>query len=257
MIAHVTVTENRRIGEYRVLAFRAPGIAAAARPGQFVNIAPPAGGHHVLRRPFSVYLTAGEEVSIAFDAIGDGTRWLATREPGDVIGVVGPLGHGFDLPELPGVDAVVGGGYGTAALSFLARELVAGGGTVHGVIGARYAARVFDDEVIDAACATVTVTTDDGSAGHHGVVTDVLPALVAEHGVRTVYACGPMPMLEAVARACEGLGVPSRVAVEEFMACGIGVCWTCVLPVRSNGSVRHLRSCTEGPVFEGASVAWA
>jgi dihydroorotate dehydrogenase electron transfer subunit len=111
--------------------------------------------------------------------------------------------------------------------------------------------------VLDETCASIAVMTDDGSAGMQGLVTDPMPEMIKRFSPRVVYACGPMPMLRATAAVASELGVPSQIAVEEFMACGIGVCWTCVLPVRANGSLKHQRSCTEGPVFEGEAVAWA
>lgn len=251
------VVEATTLGAYRVLWFDAPGIARAVVPGQFVNIAGKPGGSCVLRRPFSVYRVNGDAVSVVFDLIGEGTRWLAARQVGQTIDVVGPLGNGFWLPEEPGAELLVGGGYGGAAMSLLAERLRDAGNEPHAILGARSADRVFEDRALDEVCASVTITTDDGSAGTKGIVTLVMPELLEKTGARTVYACGPMRMLEAVSAACERLGVASQLAVEEFMACGIGVCWTCVLPVRAEGVRTHARTCTEGPVFAGSAVAWA
>lgn len=250
-----TVTAVARVGAYDVLALEAPAIAAGVRPGEFVMLATDVA---LLRRPFSVYRAdAGAgTIAIAFDAIGAATAWLAGRVPGDALDVVGPLGRGFTIPAEPGCDVVVGGGYGTAALVFLAEQLAATGGTVHAVLGGRNAERVFDDEALNAVCASVGVTTDDGSRGRRGIVTDPLPALIERFAPRAVYACGPMKMLEAVARAGMEAGVPTELAVEEFMACGIGVCWTCVVPVGVDGALKHLRLCTEGPVFPGEAIVW-
>ncbi len=253
------VASSARFGAYRELTFQEPEIAEGARPGQFLNICVQPGGAHVLRRPFSIARAdrAAGTVSVVFDPIGLGTQWLAAREPGDTVDLVGPLGHGFDVTADPGVDLLVGGGYGTAALSFLAAELDARGGQVHAIIGSRSRARLYEDNVLDETCASIAVMTDDGSAGMQGLVTDPIAEMVKRFSPRVIYACGPMPMLRAVAAVASELGVPSQIAVEEFMACGIGVCWTCVLPVRTNGALKHLRSCTEGPVFEGETVAWA
>lgn len=254
-----TVTGTGRVGEYAVLTMRAPEIAALAQPGQFVNVALEPGGDSILRRPFSVYLADPDDgtIAIAFDAIGPGTRWLAAREPGASLDVVGPLGTGFPAPDLPEPVLLAGGGYGTAALAFLARALRVRGCAIHAIVGARTASRLFVDDALRDACDSIAVVTDDGSEGARGIVTDPMPSLIAEHGIRRAYACGPNRMLEAVAVAADATGVPSHLAVEEFMACGIGVCWTCVFPVRVDGATKHLRSCTEGPVFEGAAVAWA
>ncbi len=252
VVIDAPVVGCERLGAYRVLAFEAPAIASTFVPGQFVNIAI-GDGSHLLRRPFSVYRTEGDVVSIAFDAIGVGTGWLARCAQGSSLSVVGPLGHGFDIPQDPGSVLLVGGGYGTAALATVAEAVAARGGSAHAVVGARSAARLFTDPAFIETCASVTIVTDDGSAGVRGLVVDPMPSLVAEHGIDTVYACGPNRMLEAVARVST---VPTQVAVEEFMACGIGVCWTCVFGVRVDGAIKHLRSCTEGPVFDGADIAW-
>jgi len=259
VIRIAAVASAARFGAYRELVMEAPEIAKDARPGQFLNICVQPGGAHLLRRPFSIARadrTAGT-VSVVFDPVGLGTQWLAAREAGDTVDLVGPLGHGFDVASDPGVDLLVGGGYGTAALSFLAAELDARGGEVHAIIGARSRSRLYEDNVLDETCASIAVMTDDGSAGMQGLVTDPMPEMIKRFSPRVVHACGPMPMLRATAAVASELGVPSQIAVEEFMACGIGVCWTCVLPVRTNGSLKHQRSCTEGPVFEGEAIAWA
>jgi len=253
------VTSAERFGAYRELTVEAPEIAEGARPGQFVNVCVQPGGSHILRRPFSIARADRMvgTVMIVFDSIGLGTQWLGAREKGDTIDVVGPLGHGFDVTADPGVDLLVGGGYGTAALSFLAAELDARGGQVHAIVGARTRTRVYEDSVLDESCASVAIVTDDGTAGVQGLVTDPMPEMMKRFAPRVVYACGPMPMLRAVVGVAAEAGVPSQLAVEEFMACGIGVCWTCILPVRSNGTMKHARSCTDGPVFDGETVAWA
>jgi len=259
IVPAATVASAERFGAYRQITIDAPEIAAGARPGQFMNVCIQPGGAHVLRRPFSIARAdrnAGT-VMIVFDSIGPGTQWLGAREKGDAVDVVGPLGHGFDVTADPGVDIIVGGGYGTAALSFLAAELDARGGLVHAIIGARTRTRVYEDGVLDESCASIAVVTDDGSAGVQGLVTDPIPEMIKRFAPRVVYACGPMPMLRAVAAAAADAGVLSQLAVEEFMACGIGVCWTCILPIRANGDLKHARSCTDGPVFEGEVVAWA
>ena len=250
---NAAVSASTRVGPYHVLTVRDLPIASGARPGQFLNVAT----DRFLSRPFSIYAadrTTGE-VANAFDAIGPGTEWLAARAPGERLDVVGPLGHGFEVPPPDGgTDLLVGGGYGSAALSFLAEQLAARGRTVVAILGARTAERVFVDDALEKHCIAIEVTTDDGSYGRRGVVTDVMPDVVARHNVTTTFACGPMPMLRAVAEASP---IRTQLAVEEFMACGIGVCWTCVVRVDANGTPKHQRSCTEGPVFDGARVIWA
>jgi dihydroorotate dehydrogenase electron transfer subunit len=151
---------------------------------------------------------------------------------------------------------LVGGGYGAAPLFSLAAVLRERGCRVDLVLGAATEQRLFGILEAKRAATSVVFTTDDGSYGIRGRVTDVLEGFLDRADV--VYTCGPMPMLRAVAEAAAAVGVPSQVAVEESMACGIGVCMTCVLPViGDDGRTRMLRSCVEGPVFAGESVRFA
>jgi dihydroorotate dehydrogenase electron transfer subunit len=272
------VAAIRPVGEYFHLTVVAPGIAEQVRPGHFVALA--VGGPDssmLLRRSFSVYRARptgahGGTVEIVFAIAGKGTRWLAGVRPGDRLDVVGPLGRPFRPPGEPGTAVLVAGGYGSAPMFGLADAITAAGGTAHFVLGAATAGRLFGVLEARRRGGTVLVTTDDGSAGVRGRVTAVLPDLLdrltggaAAHNAPdagpgrpvTVYACGPMPMLRAVSALAADRGLPSQCAVEEAMACGIGVCMTCVLPVRgADGITRMTRSCLDGPVFDGTAVRW-
>lgn len=250
VVADARVVGVRREGPYTILSFSAPEIAAAARPGQFVNVAQDAFGC-LLRRPFSILDTDGDLIEIGFDTIGEGTRAIAASSPGDPLDVVGPLGTSYTLPPPGGAAVLVGGGYGAAPLFFLARMLRAQGTTTHMILGAATKDRLFAPDRGAHAADTLTITTDDGSDGIRGRVTDAMDAIEAG----AIYACGPMPMLAAVAARAEGRRC--EVAVEEFMACGIGVCWTCVVPTHDDGYRHHQRACTDGPVFDGSVIAWA
>jgi dihydroorotate dehydrogenase electron transfer subunit len=242
------VVATRRLGDYMVLTLRAPDVARRTIPGQFVMVDSGA----QLRRPFSVFRAEEDTIAIAYDVIGPGTRKLATRVLGDELALAGPLGAGFSL-SAEGPTVAVGGGYGAAPLFLFAERVRPGGHGVHAIIGAARAARLFGTNDADEAFDSVTITTDDGSFGKKGLVTDALGGVVKKTGAKRVIACGPMPMLAAVSSRCRELDLPCEVAVEEFMACGIGVCWTCVVPTTDGNFVR---SCTEGPVFDGAEVAW-
>jgi dihydroorotate dehydrogenase electron transfer subunit len=152
---------------------------------------------------------------------------------------------------------LVGGGYGSAPLFALSDRLQARGYPVHFVFGAATEDRLFGVEQAKAFADSVTVTTEDGSAGRQGLVSDALPGLLAASAAETVYACGPMGMLHAVTEIATAVGVRAYCAVEESMACGIGVCMTCVLPVVwPDGRTRMTRSCTDGPVFDGSMIRW-
>jgi dihydroorotate dehydrogenase electron transfer subunit len=257
------VLSTRRVGAYHHITLVAPGLAERTRPGHFVALA--VGGPDTglsLRRAFSIYRTSargvyGGTVDVVVGVKGAGTAWLAAAAPHTPVDVVGPLGRPFSLPRDAVSATLVGGGYGAAPLFGLAEALRSRGCRVDFVLGAGSADRLFG--VLDAKrmASSVAVTTDDGSTGTRGLVTDVLPKVMATARTDLVYACGPMPMLRAVTRVAAEHGVPAQCAVEESMACGIGVCMTCVLPVvGDDGRTRMVRSCTEGPVFAGDRVRW-
>ncbi len=260
------VLSTRRVGAYHHLSLVAPGLAERSRPGHFVALA--TGGPDTgltLRRAFSIYRTSsrgvyGGTVDVVVGVKGAGTGWLASAAPHTPVDVVGPLGRPFSLPRESqrAVSAtLVGGGYGAAPLFSLGEALRSRGCRVDFVLGAGSEDRLFG--VLDAKrmASSVAVTTDDGSAGTRGRVTDVLPQVLAAARTDVVYACGPMPMLRAVSHTAAAHGVPAQCAVEESMACGIGVCMTCVLPVvGDDGLTRMVRACTEGPVFAGDRVRW-
>ena len=261
VVAEVLAT--KRVGAYLSLTLVAPGVAEGAKPGQFVALA--IGGHDssmILRRAFSIYAVKdrgvyGGTVEIVFAVTGKGTEWMSRLRPHDPVDVVGPLGKPFKLPANPAVCTLVGGGYGSAPLFWLAEILRARGCKVNFVLGAASADRLFGALDAKRISTLVAVTTEDGSQGELGRVSDVLPDMIDKSGAEVVYACGPMGMLGAVAEIAESRGIPSQLAVEEAMACGIGVCMTCVLPVRGDdGRTRMVRTCVEGPVFMGDAIRW-
>jgi dihydroorotate dehydrogenase electron transfer subunit len=254
----------RPVGAYTALTLVAPGIAAEAQAGQLISIA--VGGPDsalILRRSCALYgvTPAGDyagTVQVVVGGPGAGERWLAARAPGDVLNVVGPLGLGFELPPTPAPTVLVGGGRGAAALIPLARALVAHGSPVEFIVGAATGARLFGELIARRTAGEVTVTTEDGSAGERGRVTDVLSLVLARSRATAVYASGPNAMLEAVGLAAAAAGATAQVAIEARSACGGGLCTTCVVPVRdASGRTRFLRTCIDGPVFAAGSVRWA
>jgi dihydroorotate dehydrogenase electron transfer subunit len=251
------VVGSRPVSAYTELTLEAPDIAEVAQPGQFVAFA--VGGPTsamLLRRSIAIAGVGDGRFSVVVSARAAGSTWLAGLRPGDEVDVVGPLGRPFPLPPPGTPTLLVGGGYGAAALVGLGGLLRSRGHEVAAVVGAGDAARLCSVEDLAAVAAPFVVTTDDGSAGRPGRVTGPVADLVS--GAGAVYACGPMPMLAAVARLATDRGVPSWVAVEESMACGVGVCMTCVLPVvGADGRSRFARSCVEGPVFAGDRVRFA
>jgi dihydroorotate dehydrogenase electron transfer subunit len=257
------VLKRRRVGAYHVLEVAAPGVADSARPGQFVavTVGGPASSM-LLRRAFAIYRATqvgaySGTVTFVVGVHRRGTEWLAGLRPGDYLDIVGPLGTPFRLSTEPTSCVLVGGGYGAAPLFGLADALAARGCRIEVVLGAATADRVFGELEAKRAAGGITVTTDDGTYGIRGVVTDVLPDVLERSAALAVYACGPMPMLHAVYQVAESYGLSCQVAVEEAMACGIGVCMTCVLPVvGADGVTRMSRSCTDGPVFGAERIRW-
>ena len=217
----------------------------------------------MLRRAFAIHQVQsrgvyGGTLDIVISVHGQGTKWLAERRRHDVVDIVGPLGRPFILPKERVPCVLVGGGYGSAPLFMLAEQLRERGCRVDVIMGAATEEKLFGVLELKRLASTLTITTDDGSLGEKGRVTDVLPELMSRVDAAVVYACGPMPMLASVAEIATQFRAYSQCAVEEAMACGIGVCMTCVLPViGEDGVTRMLRSCTEGPVFRGDRVRWA
>ncbi len=247
-------------GAYHRLVLDAGDAAGLVSPGHFAALA--IGGREssmLLRRAFSIHRAdpAARTIELIFAEHGKGTKALAAHRPGDTVDLIAPLGNPFPLPDGP-VDAVlVAGGYGSAPMFGLAEQILDRGGRVGFVLGAGSEDKLFGVEIARAMTPYVAVVTDDGSYGGKGRVTDPLPGMIRELGATEVHSCGPMPMLKAVTEIATAHGARSHTAVEEAMACGIGICMTCVLPVEGeDGVTRFLRSCTSGPVFDGARVRW-
>ncbi len=258
--AQCEVLAHRRLGDYHSLTFVAPEMAERAQAGQFVSVGVRAGAT-ILRRPFSIYQVSQHgawagTLEIVFAVVGPGTAWLTQQDKHDVVDVVGPLGRPFPLPQQPVTCLLVGGGYGVAPLLLLAQQLTQEGLRVDMVLGAKTQDRIFNAIDAKRLSASAQFTTEDGSLGTKGLVTDVMPRVLESSKAGVVYACGPMPMLAAVSRLAQAHDLPVQVAVEELMACGTGVCYTCVLPVQRRDGSHNLRACIEGPVFNGARVEW-
>jgi dihydroorotate dehydrogenase electron transfer subunit len=259
--ARGTVLTVRRIDAYYGMTVVAPAIAARFKPGQFVSLA--VGGPDtsmLLSRAFSIHDVRpdhGGTVEFVFAVQGPGTAWLAERRARDAVDITGPLGRPFPLPRDAVSCLLVGGGYGSAPLFSLADRLAERGCTVDFLLGAATGDRVFGAITARRTGRSAIITTEDGSLGARGMVTDMLGQVIHEARTDVIYACGPMPMLRAVTLLAGRYDIPVQVAVEEAMACGIGVCMTCVLPVvGSDGITRMVRACVDGPVFVGQNVRW-
>lgn len=252
---------------YHLLTLHAPEVAREIRAGQFVMIGLSDIDQMLIRRPFSVALLepspdAGPPTSIGllYKVIGRGTRLFSRLQPGDALALLGPLGRGFWLPDAADdVDLIlVAGGIGNAIFPLLLQELGPRAGASRLFFGGRGREDLTLLDWFEAHAGHVICSTEDGSYGHRGFVTEPLAAhLDAEPGRRrVVLACGPHPMLRAVAGICGAREIPCQVAMEETMACGFGVCLGCVVEKRAPESDfdRFVRVCTEGPVFDAREI---
>ncbi len=255
------VIERRRTGPYITLVIATSELSGRCQPGHFVEVAVEAPGT-LLRRPLSVARadrssTGIGTIELVIGPEGPGSAWLAGVQVGATLDLIGPLGKVFPLPQRPASCLLVGGGYGAAPLHYLTEVLVPAGHRVDLVVGAGREDLLLHSMEAKRLANSLQTTTDDGSTGHHGRVTDVMERIIARSDTDVVYACGPNAMLAAVSAVAVRLGVPVRVSLEERMACGLGVCFTCVIPVRDRtGDVRMRRSCIDGPVMDGARVDW-
>lgn len=240
---------------YRLTLF-APRLSNAAEPGQFVMAACGPSLDPLLRRPFSIHDVNQDNgcLQLLFKVVGQGTRLLSTLQVGDSVSLLGPLGQGFKrMPKGP--VCLVGGGMGIAPLLYLAKRLTeqsALKSTCAVLLGARTRTDLhFLEPAFRALGCSTYLATDDGSLGHHGLVSDLLPAALS--GMRKVYVCGPLQMMATVARLCQAAQVPCEVSLETHMACGLGACLGCAIPAGPN-QYKHV--CKHGPVFAAEEVVW-
>lgn len=260
------VVRNTRLSpDYNVVELAAPDIAAAAQPGQFVMVKPGRGFDPLLRRPFSVFEILYDAharvtgLSILSKRVGVTTAMLYDLVEGDTVSCLGPLGRSFELVDPPAEAWMVAGGVGLAPFATLTMALGAHGTPMTLFYGARAGSELFYADWFEKPGLRVVFSTEDGSRGEKGRVTIPLERALAAAGDRDVvlYACGPEPMLEAVAALARRHGRRSQVSVERVMGCGMGGCYSCVIPLRDGrGGQHYVRSCIGGPVLEGAEIVW-
>ena len=245
----VTRATELRPGYVELRLAVAGGELPAMAPGQFVQVRVDGEPATFLRRPISINNVADGELWLLIHAVGPGTRWLTARREGDVLNVVGPLGRGFDLNAAGKRPLLVGGGVGTAPLLLLGRQLKALGAQPTFILGARSAADLLQTDLFRQ-LGTVGLTTEDGSAGEQGFVTQ--HSAWQQGPYTSVCTCGPLPMMKAVARLARELQLSCQASLENMMACGLGACLCCVEDTVEG----HVCVCTEGPVFETDKLKW-
>ncbi len=222
--------------------------AGEAQPGQFVNVLCE-GGDALLRRPISICDADGDTLRIVYEVKGKGTELLAKYKEGQSIDMLAPLGHGFTVKKCKN-PVLIGGGIGTYPLLKLAKELE----NPYVFLGFRSKDRITLKEDFEKV-ATLDIVTDDGSYGEKKLATQSAEEFIKSSGTDMIYACGPKPMLKAVAALAEKYGIECEVSMEERMGCGIGACLVCACKTKDkNGEEVHTHVCKDGPVFNSKDV---
>jgi dihydroorotate dehydrogenase electron transfer subunit len=221
-------------------------LAQNAKPGQFAQLLAPG---KTLRRPISICELGEGTFRFVFQVRGEGTEILSELEPGEKLNLLAPLGNGFELGDLSRRALFVGGGIGVPPLLEAAKRF---GKNAVLAAGFRNAESVILQRDFESAGCKVLLATDDGSAGHHGLVTELAKGLEFDE----IFACGPAPMLRAVSTLAEERGVPCQVSLEERMACGIGACLGCAVKLRGETDGYYGHVCKDGPVFDSRKVLW-
>ena len=258
-----TIVGNKKVGQYHQILISVGDLVAQCKPGNFVAIS--VGGPNskmVLRRAFAISRTTtspqyGGAIELIVAPFGNGSSWLCGLAEGEQIDITLPLGTAFGIPTTSVNALLVGGGYGSAPLFGLAEVLKERGCRVDMLLGASTGAKIYAPLEGKRSVNSLRIFTEDGSMGETGRITSPIAQLVSELQIDVVYSCGPMAMLKAISDILSGGDVVHQCAVEEAMACGIGICMTCVLPVKDEtGKISNLRSCIDGPVMDGANIEW-
>jgi len=265
-VAAEVIANHPLSADYNVVALAAPAIAAATAPGQFVMVKAAAGLDPLLRRPFSVFEILRDSsgtltgISILSKRIGPSTTQIYHARPGDRMPCLGPLGRPFSIVEPSSEAWMVAGGVGLAPFATLAETLRARGVRTRLFYGARTGAELFYLDLFRGLGVELVLTTEDGSAGERGRVTAPLDRLLAGRppaAAVMIYACGPEGMLAATAKVAAVHRCPCQVSVERIMGCGLGGCYSCVVPMRGeDGQFHHVRSCLAGPVLPAEQIRW-
>lgn len=262
----VEIVSNKRIAKdcFR-LSLLSRRVPQAAEPGQFIQVKVSDALEPLLRRPLGVHRITANGFEVLFERVGKGTEILADKEPGEYLDVIGPLGNGFEIDETTpirlkgrkqlnnGTKVIIAGGIGAAPLLFLAEKLAYRKILV--LLGAKTKSEIVcEDEFRKLGC-KIEVSTDDGSKGFKGKVTDllkkILPLAISNKQL-AIYACGPTPMLREISAISKHYNIPAQISLEEHMACGIGACLGCVVNTKEG----FKRVCREGPVFKSSEIIW-
>jgi dihydroorotate dehydrogenase electron transfer subunit len=250
------VVFNKRVArDTFFIGFRSASMADASRAGQFVMMQVRPGMDPLLRRPFSICGANRDVLLVLYRVVGRGTGILSGKKTGDHLSVLGPLGKGFEPPGDSVQPILVAGGMGIAPLIFLSltlsrkdQQFLAGYGS---------SSEVVPLDQLGIVGLSPAIATEDGSQGHHGRVTDLLESVLSvKEKPSAIFTCGPLPMLNAVARIARGRNIPCRVSLESHMACGVGACQGCAVKNAPDGEKPYAHVCRDGPVFDAKTLDW-
>jgi dihydroorotate dehydrogenase electron transfer subunit len=244
--------------EYFLISIKSPLIAAQAKPGQFIMVKVSNDPHPILRRPLSIHSRAEDTIQVFFQVVGLGTKILARSQVNNYLDILGPLGGGFSISsDLKGKRIfAVGGGRGIAPLNFLAQELIALEANVKIFYGGNTQADLCLKDTLMKNGFDVLSSTEDGSFGHKGLVTELLEKELENSHPDFLFSCGPDAMMQKIARITTSKKIRAEFSLEAHMGCGFGVCWSCVKRIRKNGEENWSKICEEGPVFSGEEIVW-
>jgi len=255
VLTHVIANDEIMAGGY-LMWLDCPQIASATVPGQFIMVLCRGQEADVplLRRPFSIHRVDGDRLALLYAVVGQGTQWLADRKPGDQVDILGPLGNNFAIAVDSKRLLLVAGGIGIAPTVALADYALDRGYITTLLIGCRSTEHTYPEGLLDRTVAmglNVIVVTEDGSKGRKGMVTEALAEL--SPAADQIYACGPLPMYQAIGRDMSILsGKQTQVCLEQMMGCGWGVCYGCTIET----SAGLKKVCQDGPIFDISDVVW-
>jgi dihydroorotate dehydrogenase electron transfer subunit len=251
----IVVEHHNFQGEYRILRLAAPTLGPLVKPGQFLHLLIPHLGERILRRPFSIYKADAEGVTVLYKPVGRGTESMIPLQPGDTVDIIAPLGNGYPQMKENNLPVLVAGGYGNAALYLKAKEL-----PVKGIafFGGRTAEDILCVEEFKELGWDVRPTTNDGSLGIEGLVTDAFDPWMKEQDIEKLelFVCGPGPMLKAMGDRAIEHNFTAWLSLDENMVCGVGACLTCVIKRKTEEGWEWARCCKDGPVFESREILW-
>jgi len=255
---HARISYKESWKDYFLFSLESPQMASQALPGQFIMVRIGPHPYPLLRRPFSIHSRGNKNIQIFFKITGVGTSLLSQKEEDESLDIIGPLGKGFSTGEaFKGKEVIlIGGGRGIAPLYFLAQTLLCQGAKVKIFYGGKTLGDLPLKEKMKSNGFDLLCSTDNGSFGFKGLVSDFFEQELKKWNPYYLFACGPEPMMEKIARTAQAKEIPAEFSLESFMGCGIGACWGCVRRIKKKDEPEWLKVCQEGPVFSADEIIW-